>query len=56
MRFLADQDVWKATVDLLWAWGHDVITASELDLASFVIVGGVWCGSPVAFCEKEHLR
>jgi predicted nuclease of predicted toxin-antitoxin system len=33
MKFLADQDVWKATVDLLRAWGHDVITASELDLA-----------------------
>ena len=31
--FLADQDVWKATVDLLRAWGHYVITASEADLA-----------------------
>jgi hypothetical protein len=24
MRILADQDVWKETVDLLRAWGHDV--------------------------------
>jgi predicted nuclease of predicted toxin-antitoxin system len=33
MRFLVDQDVWKATADLLRAWGHDVITASEIGLA-----------------------
>ena len=32
MKFLADQDVWKATVDLLRAWGHDVITARESGL------------------------
>ncbi|RLB12723.1 MAG: hypothetical protein DRG63_11295 [Deltaproteobacteria bacterium] len=33
MRFLADQDVWKSTVDLLQLWGHDVITAGETGLA-----------------------
>ena len=33
MKFLADQDVWKLTVDLLRIWGHDVITASEIGLA-----------------------
>jgi predicted nuclease of predicted toxin-antitoxin system len=33
MRFLADQDLWKTTVDLLRAWGHDVVTASEIDFA-----------------------
>ena len=33
MKFLADQDIWKATVDLLRSWGHDIMTASEIDLA-----------------------
>jgi predicted nuclease of predicted toxin-antitoxin system len=33
MRFLADQDVWKQTVDLIRAWGHDLITAGEIGLA-----------------------
>ena len=33
MRFLVDQDVWKRTVDLLRAWGHDVVTVSEIGLA-----------------------
>ncbi len=33
MRFLADQDVWKATVDLIKALGHDVVTASEIGMA-----------------------
>jgi len=34
VRFLADQDVWKATVHLLRSLGHDVITASEIGLAT----------------------
>jgi predicted nuclease of predicted toxin-antitoxin system len=33
MRFLADQDVWKHTVDLLEAWGHDVATAKKIGMA-----------------------
>lgn len=33
MRFLADQDVWKVTVELLRGWGHDVLTAKESGLA-----------------------
>jgi predicted nuclease of predicted toxin-antitoxin system len=33
MKFLADQDVWKTTVDLLRAWGHDVSTAIESGLS-----------------------
>lgn len=33
MRFLADQDVWKVTVDLLREWGHDVLTAMEGGMA-----------------------
>lgn len=33
MKFLADQDVWKLTVDLLRTWGHDVVTACEIGLA-----------------------
>ena len=32
MRFLADQDVYRATVEKLRAWGHDVITATELGM------------------------
>ncbi len=34
MRFLADQDVWVATVLLLRSGGHDVVTASELKLST----------------------
>ena len=33
MKFLADQDVYSATVKLLRELGHDVVTASELGLA-----------------------
>ena len=33
MRFLADQDVWKVTVDLIRDLGHDVVTASEIGMA-----------------------
>jgi predicted nuclease of predicted toxin-antitoxin system len=33
MRFLADQDVYAATVKLLRERGHDVVTASELGRA-----------------------
>ena len=34
MRFLADHDVWKVTVDLIRASGHDVVTASEIGMAT----------------------
>ncbi|MBI5474342.1 MAG: DUF5615 family PIN-like protein [Ignavibacteriae bacterium] len=34
MRFLADQDVWAATILLLRSAGHDVVTASELKLST----------------------
>jgi len=34
MRFLADQDVWRATVVLLNELGHDVVTAHELGKAA----------------------
>jgi predicted nuclease of predicted toxin-antitoxin system len=33
MRFLADQGVWKITVDTLRNWDHDVVTAKELGMA-----------------------
>jgi predicted nuclease of predicted toxin-antitoxin system len=33
MRILADQDVWRETVELLRAWGHDVLTACEAGLS-----------------------
>jgi predicted nuclease of predicted toxin-antitoxin system len=33
VRFLADQDVWKVTLDLLQAWEHDVILAREIGMA-----------------------
>jgi predicted nuclease of predicted toxin-antitoxin system len=33
MRLLADQDIWKLTLDLLRDWGHDVITAKAIGLA-----------------------
>ena len=32
MKLLADQDVYFLTVQLLRQWGHDAVTASELDL------------------------
>ncbi len=33
MRFLADQDIWKITVDMLRNWGHDVVTAKDMGMA-----------------------
>ena len=33
MRFLTDQDVWKATVDIIKSLGHDVVTAREIGMA-----------------------
>jgi predicted nuclease of predicted toxin-antitoxin system len=30
MRFLADQDLYKVTIDQLKRWGHDVVTVREL--------------------------
>jgi len=33
MKFLSDQDVWKATVDLLGIWGHDLTTTGETGLS-----------------------
>jgi predicted nuclease of predicted toxin-antitoxin system len=33
MKFLADQDVYAATVELLRGLGHDVVMASELGMA-----------------------
>lgn len=32
MRILADQDVYKITIDKLTALGHDIVTAKSLDL------------------------
>ena len=32
MRFLADQDIYKITIDHLREWGHDLLTAKELGL------------------------
>ena len=32
MKFLADQDIWKTTIDHLRKWGHDIMTAQELKL------------------------
>lgn len=34
MKFLADQDVWKLTIDQFRKWGHSVITAQELNLST----------------------
>lgn len=34
MKFLADQDVWIGTLDLLRNCGHDVLTAKEIGMAS----------------------
>lgn len=34
MRFLADQDVYKLTIDKLKQWGHNVVTAKELGMQS----------------------
>lgn len=33
MRFLADQDVYKITIDALQEWGHDVVSIKEIGLA-----------------------
>ena len=33
MKFLADQDVWQATIDLLISSGHDLVTAKELGMS-----------------------
>lgn len=33
MTLLADHDVWAGTIELLTSEGHDVTTASDLDLA-----------------------
>jgi len=32
MRFLADQDLYKVTIDQLKNWGHDVVTVKELGM------------------------
>jgi predicted nuclease of predicted toxin-antitoxin system len=32
MRILADQDIYKFTIDKLKAWGHDVATVKELGM------------------------
>ena len=32
MRLLADQDVYKVTIDALKLWGHDVVTVKELGM------------------------
>ncbi len=32
MNFLADQDVWRVTLDLLQSWGHDVLSAREIGM------------------------
>ncbi len=32
MRFLADQDIYKITMDHLREWGHDLLTAQDLGL------------------------
>ena len=32
MRLLADQDVYKVTIDELKRWGHDVVTVKELGM------------------------
>ena len=32
MRFLADQDIYKITIDRLREWGHDLLTAKDLGL------------------------
>lgn len=34
MKFLADQDVWAVTTQFLRSQGHDVVTASDLELSS----------------------
>lgn len=33
MRLLCDQDVYHLTINLLRDWGHDVITAKELNMS-----------------------
>ena len=32
MRVLADQDVYKITIEQLKKWGHDVVTVKELGI------------------------
>jgi len=32
MRFLADQDIYKITIDNRREWGHDLLTAKEIEL------------------------
>lgn len=32
MKLLTDHDIYKITVDFLRKYGHDVVTAKELDL------------------------
>ena len=33
MRFLADQDVYRITIDVLKEWGHDVVPIREIGMA-----------------------
>jgi predicted nuclease of predicted toxin-antitoxin system len=33
MRFLADQDVYRITIDALKEWGHDVVTVKDIGMA-----------------------
>jgi predicted nuclease of predicted toxin-antitoxin system len=32
MRFLVDQGLYQVTIDVLKAWGHEVITARDLNM------------------------
>ena len=33
MRFLADQDVYRITIDALQEWGHDVVSVKDIGMA-----------------------
>jgi hypothetical protein len=33
MRFLADQDVYRITIDALKEWGHDVVSIKDIGMA-----------------------
>ena len=33
MYFLADQDIWRVTLEVLRSWGHDVLSAQEIGMA-----------------------
>lgn len=33
MHFLADQDVYRITIDVLKEWGHDVVPIKEIGMA-----------------------